>query len=130
MLFCFNWIVFLLLKHLTADEERLESRRPLMYASNKIRKSLPESDPYKLVPCRTFPSDSATPFTVTICLKSLLVMDFHSYLSSSEVIGLVGGKYYHASRRLEVSVWLNSTSYFINCMFIVVCLLLFLLLSA
>ena len=80
----------------------MESRaRPLSFA-NKLKKSLPESDPYKLVPCRFFPSENAQPFTVTICLKALLVMDFHSHLSSSEVIGLVGGKYYHASRKLEV----------------------------
>eukprot|EP00795_Rhopilema_esculentum_P004449 gene4449-20692_t len=90
------------IKHLSPDEERMESRaRPLSFA-NKLKKSLPESDPYKLVPCRFFPSENAQPFTVTICLKALLVMDFHSHLSSSEVIGLVGGKYYHASRKLEI----------------------------
>jgi len=90
------------IKHLSPDDDRMESRSRPLSSSSKLKKSLPESDPYKLVPCRTFPSEIAQPFTVTICLKALLVMDFHSYLSSSEVIGLVGGKYSHASRRLEI----------------------------
>ena len=59
-------------------------------------------DPFLLVPCRKFLSASAVPFDVLIQSETLVVMDTHAHMSTTEVIGLLGGNYLHESRILKV----------------------------
>jgi proteasome lid subunit RPN8/RPN11 len=57
----------------------------------KLTKPPPEwaTDPFKLVqPCRLSP-----PFSVSATTSSMLLMDFHSHLAHTEVIGLLGGSW-------------------------------------
>ncbi|XP_032243147.2 deubiquitinase MYSM1 isoform X2 [Nematostella vectensis] len=59
-------------------------------------------DPFKLVPYRNFPSSSAEPFHVALQSDALIVMDVHAHLSTTEVIGLLGGTYSRDNRVLQV----------------------------
>jgi len=43
------------------------------------------------------------PFDVLIQSETLVVMDTHAHMSTTEVIGLLGGTYSHDSRKLKVS---------------------------
>ena len=65
-------------------------------------RSKPSYDPFLLVPCRKFPSPSAVPFDVLIQSEALVVMDTHAHMSTTEVIGLLGGNYFHGTRLLKV----------------------------
>ena len=42
------------------------------------------------------------PFDVVIQSETLVVMDTHAHMSTTEVIGLLGGNYSHDSRKLKV----------------------------
>lgn len=42
------------------------------------------------------------PFDVRIQSETLVVMDTHAHMSTTEVIGLLGGNYSHGSRTLKV----------------------------
>lgn len=42
------------------------------------------------------------PFDVLIQSETLVVMDTHAHMSTTEVIGLLGGTYSHDSRKLKV----------------------------
>ncbi|KAG2185526.1 hypothetical protein INT44_002319, partial [Umbelopsis vinacea] len=72
-------------------------------------------DPFRLVPLEQY--DQQPPFHVTIVSDALLVMDFHSYLAHTEIIGLLGGKFNADTRRLEVQCTFpcKSTSTGIQC---------------
>ncbi|CAO3600419.1 unnamed protein product [Absidia cylindrospora] len=50
-------------------------------------------DPFRLIPVEYYDDHYAAPFTVEITSNSLLVMDFHSHLAHTEIIGLLGGTY-------------------------------------
>ncbi|SAL96616.1 hypothetical protein [Absidia glauca] len=50
-------------------------------------------DPFRLVPVQYYDEHYSAPFTVEITSNSLLVMDFHSHLAHTEIIGLLGGTY-------------------------------------
>ena len=60
-------------------------------------------DPFQLIPCRKFPSASAVPFEVIVQSDALVVMDTHAHMSTTEVIGLLGGQYSPNIHTLEVS---------------------------
>ncbi|KAI8150018.1 hypothetical protein BJV82DRAFT_6835 [Fennellomyces sp. T-0311] len=59
------------------------------------------NDPFCLVPVEDY-VDIEPPFHVDIASNALLVMDFHSHLSYTEIIGLLGGRYVHEDRKLYV----------------------------
>ena len=67
-------------------------------------------DPFLLVPCRKFPSPSAVPFDVLIQSETLVVIDTHAHISTTEVIGLLGGTYSYGSRKLKVLNLLQNSS--------------------
>lgn len=87
------------------------------------RKKSPRSkssyDPFLLVPCRKFPSPNAVPFDVLIQSETLVVIDTHAHISTTEVIGLLGGTYSYGSRRLKV-VFLGNSSLTVKGCWIVV----------
>ncbi|CAG8549146.1 14383_t:CDS:10 [Ambispora leptoticha] len=60
-------------------------------------------DPFQLVPPNEHGELHPAPFRVNIEESVLLVMDFHSHLSHTEIIGLLGGKYHPEQGLLEVS---------------------------
>ncbi|KAL9951765.1 hypothetical protein ACROYT_G044491 [Oculina patagonica] len=96
------------IQHLSTDEQAQqegdsnEKGSPSLPRKRPSR-SKPSYDPFLLVPCRKFPSPSAVPFDVLIQSESLVVMDTHAHMSTTEVIGLLGGNYSHDSRTLKVS---------------------------
>ncbi|KAF9088825.1 hypothetical protein BGX23_007095 [Mortierella sp. AD031] len=50
-------------------------------------------DPFRLVPLRKYNAQSPAPFRVKVSSDAMLIMDFHSHLAETEVIGLLGGLY-------------------------------------
>ncbi|GAA5802754.1 hypothetical protein HPULCUR_008229 [Helicostylum pulchrum] len=50
-------------------------------------------DPFRLVPTNHYNDDLPAPFEVEILSDALLVMDFHSHLAHTEIIGLLGGNF-------------------------------------
>ncbi|KAI9366226.1 hypothetical protein BD770DRAFT_355557 [Pilaira anomala] len=50
-------------------------------------------DPFRLVPTNHYNDDLPAPFEVEIISDALLVMDFHSHLAHTEIIGLLGGNF-------------------------------------
>ncbi|KAJ2755206.1 hypothetical protein GGI19_001830 [Coemansia pectinata] len=73
---------------------------------------------FRLVPCRSFDAEEAPrPFTVEISAAALALMDLHSHLMYTEVIGLLGGAYDAAAGvvRVDVAFPCNSTSTTTEC---------------
>ena len=83
------------------DEVHSEKGSPSVPRKRPSRNK-PSYDPFLLVPCRKFPTRSAVPFDVLIQSETLVVMDTHAHMSTTEVIGLLGGTYSHDSRMLKV----------------------------
>ncbi|KAI9251008.1 hypothetical protein BDA99DRAFT_522393 [Phascolomyces articulosus] len=50
-------------------------------------------DPFRLVPLAHYDDEYVAPFIVDITSDALLIMDFHSHLAHTEIIGLLGGKF-------------------------------------
>ncbi|KAK3839272.1 MAG: hypothetical protein JOS17DRAFT_679009, partial [Linnemannia elongata] len=50
-------------------------------------------DPFRLVPLRKYNAQNQAPFRVKVSSDAMLIMDFHSHLAETEVIGLLGGLY-------------------------------------
>ncbi|KAI8980989.1 hypothetical protein BDB01DRAFT_794919 [Pilobolus umbonatus] len=50
-------------------------------------------NPFRLVPTNHYSDDLPAPFNVEIVSDVLLVMDFHSHLAHTEIIGLLGGNF-------------------------------------
>ncbi|KAF9133444.1 hypothetical protein BGW39_009755 [Mortierella sp. 14UC] len=50
-------------------------------------------DPFRLVPLRRYNAQNQAPFRVKVSSDAMLIMDFHSHLAETEVIGLLGGLY-------------------------------------
>lgn len=96
------------IQHLSPGEQALQDGVPNEQGSPSVPRKRPSRkrpsyDPFLLVPCRRFPSPSAVPFDVLIQSETLVVMDTHAHMSTTEVIGLLGGNYLHGSRLLKVS---------------------------
>jgi protein MYSM1 len=68
-----------------------------------------------LVPLERYDEDA--PFHVYISSDAMIVMDFHSYLAHTEIIGLLGGKFDADKKRLEIQCTFpcKSTSTGIQC---------------
>lgn len=50
-------------------------------------------DPFKLIPCKKYTNTAPAPFSVSIESNCMILMDFHSHLMNTEVIGLLGGNF-------------------------------------
>lgn len=76
-------------------------------------------DPFRLVPTEHYTEDNPAPFELEISSDCLLVMDFHSHLAHTEIIGLLGGNFIkrNESKILQVTVVFpcQSTSTGIQC---------------
>ncbi|OAD01377.1 Homeodomain-like DNA binding domain-containing transcription factor [Mucor lusitanicus CBS 277.49] len=76
-------------------------------------------DPFRLVPTEHYTEDNPAPFELEISSDCLLVMDFHSHLAHTEIIGLLGGNFITRgeSKILQVKVVFpcQSTSTGIQC---------------
>lgn len=100
-------------QHLSPDKEAspngsLNEKGSPSVPRKRPSRSKPSYDPFLLVPCRKFPSLGAVPFDVHIQSETLVVMDTHAHMSTTEVIGLLGGHYSHDSRVLKASCQLCS----------------------
>ena len=95
-------------QHLSGEEEEtdkdLEDGKSSPNRPRRLRPRPSSYDPFQLIPCRKFPSASAVPFDVYLSPNAVVVMDTHAHMSTSEVIGLLGGKYDSQSRNLEVNL--------------------------
>ena len=104
LLFLLSWIPFVF-QHLSPDKQEDEAHNEKGSPSVPRKRALrnkPSYDPFLLVPCRKFSTRSAVPFDVLIQSETLVVMDTHAHMSTTEVIGLLGGTYSHDSRKLKV----------------------------
>ncbi|ORZ03329.1 hypothetical protein BCR43DRAFT_510398 [Syncephalastrum racemosum] len=91
------------------------SKRPQRYVADEFGRGY---DPFRLVPVEYYDTEEfPAPFTVIVNSDALLVMDFHSYLAHTEIIGLLGGRFDAKSRELTIeSVFpCHSTSTGIQC---------------
>ncbi|KAK3824685.1 MAG: hypothetical protein J3Q66DRAFT_277514, partial [Benniella sp.] len=59
-------------------------------------------DPFRLVPLRKYNAQNPAPFRVKISSDAMLIMDFHSHMAETEVIGLLGGLYDEDERILFI----------------------------
>lgn len=59
-------------------------------------------DPFKLVPCKEFSDKFQAPYKVSIASTALAVMDIHSHISKTEVIGMLGGHFDPGTQRLTI----------------------------
>ncbi|XP_069107472.1 MPN domain-containing protein-like [Argopecten irradians] len=68
-----------------------------------LKKRSQNIDPNTLVECEAFSNlDKVQPFTVSMTTNASLLMDFHSHLTSSEVVGYLGGKWDQQSQHLSI----------------------------
>ncbi|KAM4739734.1 histone H2A deubiquitinase MYSM1 [Anableps anableps] len=90
-------------EHLSAEE--LAQRREEMKKQPKpckITRYRGSSDPFQLIPCRSFERDVQEPFQVIVCAETLLIMDMHAHVSRGEVIGLLGGTFNQEEKVLKI----------------------------
>ncbi|KAG0045017.1 hypothetical protein BGZ83_009735 [Gryganskiella cystojenkinii] len=59
-------------------------------------------DPFRLVPLCKYNQHNLAPFRVKVSSDAMLIMDFHSHLAETEVIGLLGGLYDEDERILFI----------------------------
>ncbi|KAF8983581.1 Myb-like, SWIRM and MPN domains 1 [Entomortierella lignicola] len=59
-------------------------------------------DPFRLVPLSKFNAQNPAPFRVKVSSDAMLIMDFHSHMAETEVIGLLGGLYDEDERILFI----------------------------
>ncbi|KAF8940244.1 hypothetical protein BGZ58_007255 [Dissophora ornata] len=64
--------------------------------------SLTGYDPFRLVPLRKYNAKDPPPFRVKVSSDAMLIMDFHSHMAETEVIGLLGGLYEEDERILFI----------------------------
>lgn len=102
---------FFSLQHLPDEEPRKVPERPLTKRMRSTRKKT-AYNPFVLVPCQSFPSSNEYPFTVIFHSEALIVIDIHSHLSTTEVIGLLGGTYCVTERVLKVRLFNRFTQYY------------------
>ncbi|XP_024117593.1 histone H2A deubiquitinase MYSM1 [Oryzias melastigma] len=91
-------------EHLSAEELVLqrEGRKKHPKPSKMARYPERSSDPFRLIPCRSFDEDIPEPFQVEVCAETLLIMDMHAHVSRGEVIGLLGGHFNGDAKILKV----------------------------
>ncbi|KAF8988374.1 hypothetical protein BGZ52_010922 [Haplosporangium bisporale] len=59
-------------------------------------------DPFRLIPLRKYNQQYPAPFRVKVSSDAMLIMDFHSHLAETEIIGLLGGLYDEDERILFI----------------------------
>ncbi|RKO83791.1 hypothetical protein BDK51DRAFT_33322, partial [Blyttiomyces helicus] len=64
--------------------------------------ALGKYDPFCLIPTRRYSRENPAPFHVDVRSNAMLVMDFHSHLAHTEIIGLLGGIYDPVARTLSI----------------------------
>lgn len=64
----------------------------------------PKYDPFKLLECFQFTESNPAPFSVSAEADAVALMDLHAHLSSTEVIGLLGGCYQESLNTLSIHV--------------------------
>ncbi|KAL0091751.1 hypothetical protein J3Q64DRAFT_1635044 [Phycomyces blakesleeanus] len=74
----------------TARPKRVIKRPQQYYGGDDFGRGY---DPFRLVPVDYYGDDDPAPFTVEIDSDVLLIMDFHSHLAHTEIIGLLGGNF-------------------------------------
>ncbi|XP_021366101.1 MPN domain-containing protein-like [Mizuhopecten yessoensis] len=68
-----------------------------------LKKRSQNIDPNTLVQCEAFSNlNKVQPFTVSMTTNATLLMDFHSHLTSSEVVGYLGGKWDQQAQHLSI----------------------------
>ncbi|XP_005098419.2 MPN domain-containing protein [Aplysia californica] len=83
------------------SQKVIRSRESVPYSSLGTRRI--DIDPHTLVQCEKFDSHSKLqPFTVSVNSNALLLMDFHCYLTKSEVVGYLGGRWDTHKQHLSV----------------------------
>ncbi|XP_061183924.1 MPN domain-containing protein-like [Saccostrea echinata] len=85
----------------TEKNNNHSERKCIRHAALKSRSQ--NIDPHTLVECESFKElDKIQPFTVSIASNALLLMDFHCHLTSSEVVGYLGGKWNQNTQHLTI----------------------------
>lgn len=85
----------------TVPTTRLPSRPCIKHATLGRRSN--DHDANTLVECTSFETlGKIQPFTVSLTSNTLLLMDFHCHLTTSEVVGYLGGKWDPSSQHLSV----------------------------
>ncbi|XP_038048375.1 histone H2A deubiquitinase MYSM1-like [Patiria miniata] len=97
------------------SDEKLPQRKSVRSGPRKT-KAVPY-DPFKLIECCRFTEEKEAPFHVRIQSDAMIIMDVHSHMSSTEVIGLLGGKFCKEDNMLDVllAVPCNSISTGMQC---------------
>ncbi|XP_072173020.1 uncharacterized protein [Diadema setosum] len=82
--------------------EQVSHREP---KQKKVKQPRPPAyDPFKLVQCSQFSTDLPAPFSVKISGDVMVTMDLHSHLSTTEVIGLLGGQFDATTCELDMKM--------------------------
>ncbi|KAL4235755.1 Myb-like [Mactra antiquata] len=84
------WIDEKDLEGITIEHEKEMKEEPKV---PKVKTQRSVYDPFKLIPCLPFSEQRPAPFSVEIHSSSLIILDIHSHICKTEVIGLLGGKY-------------------------------------
>nr|XP_022323367.1 MPN domain-containing protein-like [Crassostrea virginica] len=85
----------------TETNNNHSERQCIRHAALKSRSQ--NIDPHTLVECESFKEqEKVQPFTVSIASNALLLMDFHSHLTTSEVVGYLGGKWNQKTQHLTI----------------------------
>ena len=79
-----------------------EVKKEVKVAKTKVKKI--QYDPFKLVPCADFSEEHQAPYKVAMMNTALAVMDIHSHICKTEVIGLVGGRFDVAQGCLTINM--------------------------
>ncbi|KAK6623457.1 hypothetical protein RUM43_009309 [Polyplax serrata] len=83
---------------------QLEHKRRIVVKHSILGNKIPSHDPNVLVESCSFSSiGKIQPFLITVSTNAALVMDFHSHLTSSEVVGYLGGVWDVNSHTLSVT---------------------------
>ncbi|WAR10202.1 MPND-like protein [Mya arenaria] len=76
-------------------------KTPIRHSSLPHKKA--NMDMNQLVACEFFASSgNVQPYTVSMSTNSLLLIDFHCHLTTSEVVGYLGGKWDQTSQHLSI----------------------------
>ncbi|XP_005100492.1 histone H2A deubiquitinase MYSM1 isoform X2 [Aplysia californica] len=70
----------------------------------KMKSKKPQYDPFKLVPCKEFSDEFKAPYSVEVLSTAVAVMDIHSHISKTEVIGMLGGHFNSHTECLTISI--------------------------
>ncbi|XP_013405094.1 histone H2A deubiquitinase MYSM1 [Lingula anatina] len=93
-----NWI----------NEDELEGttieHKPTEEGSSKPKVYKIKYDPFKLVPCMNFSEEKKAPFLVDLSTSAQTMMDVHSHMAKTEVIGLLGGTFSEEQGKLQVFI--------------------------